>query len=129
MKDKHKAKRGDYPDSKIMDALDMCDYNVTKAGQALGVSTQTLRNWIRRSDSLTNYLSMRQGRQADKARDKLDEILDLLDPADPRHASVLAGVAKMLLDKYEPDLMKTTNTHKHEVDEEIEQKLKDLFGE
>ena len=131
MKDKHKAKRKDYTDSAIMDALDAANYSLTEAARFLGVSYPTLRNWVLKSDNLGPYMRNRQADQAIRAREALDEILNAMDAHDPRQASILKDTAKILLDKFEATKLDITsdNTHKVSVDKELDDKLKELLGD
>ena len=127
MDHKHKAKRTDYPDSAIQDALDNANYNINATAKALGLNVSTLRNWIIRSDNLSAYIRHKQAEGAFKAREKLDYMLDNLDPLDPRSAGILKDICKTLLDKYEPDLSKVEQKTELAIDNELEDKINKLL--
>jgi hypothetical protein len=129
MDKKHHAKRSEYNDSTIMDALDAVDYNINEAAKVLGLNTGTLRNWIIRSDNLSAYIKHRQAEGAMKAREKLEYMLDNLDPLDPRQASVLKDICKTLMDKYEPDLSASEVKATHELNTELNDKINELLGD
>lgn len=124
---KHNAKRADYPDSRIMDALDTADYNISQAAQILGLHIPTLRNWIIKSENLSKYMVYKQAEGAVKAREKLEYMLDHLDADDPRAAAILTTICKTLMDKWEPDLLKSETDHRIEIDTKLEDKVKKLL--
>ena len=126
---KHNANRRDYPDSKIMDALDAGDYNINRAAEILGLHVPTLRNWIIKSENLSKYTAYKQAEGAVKAREKLDYMLDNLDADDPRAAGILTTICKTLMDKYEPDLLKSETDHRVEIDKALEDKINKLLGD
>lgn len=128
MEHKHRANRSDYNDSTIMDALDVSDYNINQAAGILGVPSNTLRNWIIKSDNLTSYIRYKQAEGAFKAREKLEYMLDHMDCLDPKQASTVLGVCKTLMDKYEPDLTKSEVKAEVEVDKALQDKINKLLG-
>lgn len=123
------AKRKDYQDSEIMDALDATGYNLTKAAKRLGVKPEHFYRWVKESDNLRNYVRMRTESDASKARDKLNDILDSADAMDPRIMGNIISICKILLDKAEADKNTLEVTGLGVIDEELNDRIKQLLGE
>jgi hypothetical protein len=121
-------KRKDFTDSQIMDALDASEYNITKAAKLLTVNPQYLYKWVRDDDNLKGYLRMRVESDAVKARDKLNEILELANALDPKQMGHVVQICKILLDKQEADKQQLDIHTQHSVDEELNEKIKKLLG-
>ena len=121
-------KRKHYPDSKIMDALDACDYAISKAALRLGIASSTLYTWVRNSPNLNKYIANRLELDALKARDKLEEILEKADALDPKFTGNVIQVCKILMDKVEPDRQQLDTNHKLEIDVDLNDKINKLLG-
>lgn len=130
---RHRAKRSDYSDVEIMDALEANMFNISQTARALGVSYTALRNWIKKHDGLNDFIREGQGQRVDELEQVFrDVMLQCSGEEDPRKLGIALQAAKILYDKLKSDKLETTNTNVNatvEMDEETEQKLKDLFGE
>lgn len=129
MKNKHRANRKDYPDSRIHDALDGNNFCLSSTAVSLGVSVATLRNWVIRSPNLNGYVQHKQAEQALKAREKLEQIMENMDPADPRSAAVLMQTCKIMLDRFEPTLSKQEVNSKIEISESDKSLVEDFLND
>ena len=121
------GKRGDYPDSKIMDALDAANYSIRKAAERLGVCEATLYRWIKDSANLSKYLNLKLETDALKAREKLNDILDKLDFNDSKFTGHVISVCKILLDKVEADKQEMHMTQETTIDQDLEEKVRRLL--
>lgn len=130
MKKKHQANRDDYPDSMIMDAIDAELYNITAAAKRLGLSPNTLRVWISKSDNLANYVALGNQTLSEEIRDTL---LTIMRDAkhDPKTLGAAIQAAKIVYDKLEANKqeLRVESTNAHTFDEATEAKLKELLGD
>lgn len=123
-------KRKDYPDSVIMNALDACNYSIPKAAERLGVRPNTLYHWIQTSDNLRQYRNMKLEMDAVTAREKLNDMLAKLDALDPRVSGHVISICKILIDKAEANKMDNSPMKvQHEIDKDLEDKIRKLLGE
>jgi transposase-like protein len=130
MKDKHKAKRDQYPDSLIMDALDAEMFNVTATAKRLGLSPNTLRVWIAKSDNLSNYVALGNQSLSEEIRDTL---LTIMRDAkhDPKTLGAAIQAAKIVYDKLEANRseLRIESNSKHVFDVATEAKIREILGD
>lgn len=133
MKSKHKAKRSDFSDVQLMDALESNMFNISQTSKSLGISYSTLRNWIKKHDGLQEFIRTGQSQRVDELEQVFrDVMLQCVGEEDPRKLGIALNAAKILYDKLKSDKIETTNTnvnHNIEMDEETENRLNQLFGE
>lgn len=124
-------KRKDFSDSVIMDALDACDYSITKAAVKLGVTSSTLYRWINQSDNLRKYRFMQIEQHALLAREKIEQIIKQADYLDPRQMGAVISACKIFLDKAEANKLNIEGevSHKHGMDEAAADLVDKLINE
>ena len=128
MKQRHKANRDDYPDSLIMDAIDAELYNITASAKRLGLTPNTLRVWINKSDNLANYIALGNQTLSEEIRDTLLTIMrDAKD--DPKTLGAAIQAAKIVYDKLEANKQELRVDTTVNVSTSAEDKLRDLLGE
>ena len=126
-----KKKRGDFQDSQIMDALDACDYSITKAAGMLGVAASTLYTWVNDSDNLRKYRFMQIEQHALLAREKIEQIIKHADALDPRQMGAVISACKLFMDKAEANKLSVEGSvsHTHGIDDDAASLVDKLIQE
>lgn len=113
----------------IFNALDACEFNLSKTASMLGIAGHTMRKWARDKEQVRKYIAFRTADDAARARDRLNEILESADINDPKVMGHVVSVCKILLDKNEADKQEVESNVNINIDKELDIKLRKLLGE